>query len=283
MDNRVEDKNLNDVYEIKIPTAYDGNEPYIFVSYSHEDKDIVYTIIKKFQESGYRVWFDEGIKHGNDWRAYIENRISFCECFVAMISKNFLDSKWCPRELKYADENNKKISCIYLENMEIPKGIGIGIVVSDAQATKKYEYDDENAFYNKIVSWDEIEKCRNNSIDIFENIFELKKKIVKAVLCVDENKLYPLHIIEGAIYELAKLLEYLQENEFYELNVRNRTDFEKFKSFTDEYLRRKGDTDVNNMDIITVRDNENILRLNYELYKTALELLIIYFNTKESS
>ena len=56
-----------------LPKAYEGNEPYIFISYSHLDKDKVFPVIKKLQDEFYRVWYDDGIKPCTDWNNYIES------------------------------------------------------------------------------------------------------------------------------------------------------------------------------------------------------------------
>ena len=42
-------------------TAYQGHEPYIFISYSHSDSDAALKIIKALSEAGFRVWYDNGI------------------------------------------------------------------------------------------------------------------------------------------------------------------------------------------------------------------------------
>ena len=44
------------------PSAYNGNEPYIFISYAHKDSDKVLPIIRELQSRGYRVWYDAGIE-----------------------------------------------------------------------------------------------------------------------------------------------------------------------------------------------------------------------------
>ena len=45
--------------------AYDGDESYLFVSYSHEDGDLVYAEIRWLQDQGCNVWWDEGISPGH--------------------------------------------------------------------------------------------------------------------------------------------------------------------------------------------------------------------------
>ena len=48
--------------------AYNGDEPYIFVAYSHKDSDIVYPQISWRQDLGFNIAWDEGISPGAVWR-----------------------------------------------------------------------------------------------------------------------------------------------------------------------------------------------------------------------
>ena len=48
--------------------AYTGNEPYLFVSYSHKDTAAVYPILDALYERKYRIWYDESCENGNDFR-----------------------------------------------------------------------------------------------------------------------------------------------------------------------------------------------------------------------
>ena len=44
--------------------AYGGDEPYVFVSYAHEDAQAVYSELGWLREQGVNVWYDEGISPG---------------------------------------------------------------------------------------------------------------------------------------------------------------------------------------------------------------------------
>ena len=46
---------------------YEGQEPYIFVSYCYKDKESVIPVIQRMIEKGYRIWFDRGIHPGSEW------------------------------------------------------------------------------------------------------------------------------------------------------------------------------------------------------------------------
>lgn len=58
--------------------AYTGDEPYIFVSYSHQDVDIVNPQITRLKDVGFNVWYDEGISPGTNWRDELAETLSRC-------------------------------------------------------------------------------------------------------------------------------------------------------------------------------------------------------------
>ena len=76
--------------------AYSGQNKYIFVSYCHEDNDVVLPIIKKMQEH-YNVWYDDGIGLGEVYTNTIIDHIDNCSLFIFMVSKNSLNSKFCKK------------------------------------------------------------------------------------------------------------------------------------------------------------------------------------------
>lgn len=99
---------------------YLGNEKYIFVSYSHKDKNLVFPIIDKLSNQ-YRVWFDEGIHFGKEWDKEIVEKLSECFIFVFMVSKNSLESTNCRDELAYARDKGKCFVNIIVEDLELPE------------------------------------------------------------------------------------------------------------------------------------------------------------------
>ncbi len=42
-------------------SPYTGSEPYVFVSYAHEDSTVVLPELAWLHEQGINVWYDEGI------------------------------------------------------------------------------------------------------------------------------------------------------------------------------------------------------------------------------
>ena len=66
--------------------AYEGNLPFIFVSYAHKDSREVFDLIEKLAARGYRIWYDEGIEPGSEWPENIANHLLRAEMVLAMIT-----------------------------------------------------------------------------------------------------------------------------------------------------------------------------------------------------
>ena len=64
---------------------YTGTNPYIFISYAHEDIEQVLPIIKHMVNDEYRLWFDEKIEIGKEWTESIANHLNQATCFIAFM------------------------------------------------------------------------------------------------------------------------------------------------------------------------------------------------------
>ena len=101
---------------------YEGKEPYIFISYSHKDMSKVFRIIRRLQDEGYRVWYDEGIDPATEWDENIAQHI--------------------------AD----------FEATSLP--LGMSMRLRRLQAIHEYKYEDREDFYSKLLSASGIDKCK---------------------------------------------------------------------------------------------------------------------------
>jgi tetratricopeptide (TPR) repeat protein len=127
--------------------AYKGDDPFLFVSYSHSDKLQVYPIMDYLNKSGFNVWYDEGISVSEDWKKSIVDNIDKCSAFLVFITPHIIDSKYVRREISYALDKDKKFFSVYLKDTQLPNEIQFEI--SGIQSMKKYTMDDSE-FYSKI-------------------------------------------------------------------------------------------------------------------------------------
>ena len=109
--------------------AYSGNEPFVFVSYSHADSHIVYPIIKELYDSGILLWYDEGIDVGEEWPQKIADRILNCSRFMLFVSPAAIKSNHVRQEINYANSKHKPILPIHLEPSKLSPGMEMTLSV----------------------------------------------------------------------------------------------------------------------------------------------------------
>ncbi|MDO5455300.1 MAG: toll/interleukin-1 receptor domain-containing protein [Eubacteriales bacterium] len=141
--------------------AYEGNEPYIFVSYAHKDSPRIFRIIEKLSARGYRIWYDEGIEPGSEWPEYIANHLIRAEMVLSFLTPNAVESVNCRREINFALSRSKPVLAIYMENMDIPAGMELQL--SSQQNILYYNYDSEERFLDKVETCQHLVPCRTGT------------------------------------------------------------------------------------------------------------------------
>ena len=138
----------SDAYISEMPFhAYEGNEPYIFVSYAHADANLVFPEIKRLHDAGLNIWYDQGIAPGNEWTEEIGNALEGCSLFIVFISHNSANSINVRNEINYALHANKPFFSIYLEETELPSGLKLSM--GSLQAILKYVMDDSEYVFRR--------------------------------------------------------------------------------------------------------------------------------------
>lgn len=138
-------------------TPYEGNQPYIFVSYAHKDADIVYPIVEELNRRGYRVWYDDGIAPGNEWPEDIAQHLDGCHLAISMLSPRYIVSDNCRRELTFALSKRKSFLAVFLEPTEL--SLGLEMQLSAQLCVMKYNYTEEESFYKKLCTCPDIIDC----------------------------------------------------------------------------------------------------------------------------
>ncbi len=188
---------------------YKGTESYIFISYSHKDKDEVLNVLEQMVETGYRVWFDEGIDPGTEWDENIARHVEQCDAFIAFISENYIISDNCKDELNYARDLKKDRLLVYLEKTDLPSGMAMRL--NRLQAIHKYTYKDKKDFFQKLFSAPMVERNKgipqvfseiSNSIDDMHFEDYRFSDLTEIENCVDDL------VGNGFIIENGVLTEY---------------------------------------------------------------------------
>ena len=140
--------------------SYEGDKPYVFISYSHDDSDRVFKILGNLQDKGLRFWYDAGTKKGSEWQECIAEHIRDCECMIAFHSENSNKSEHCKDEISFAKwrKINKKIFSIYLEQVEL--SLGIQMAILRFQYLNFYEYaTDKKKFFKDLLESPLLQPC----------------------------------------------------------------------------------------------------------------------------
>ncbi|MDR0623665.1 MAG: TIR domain-containing protein [Treponema sp.] len=122
--------------------AYRGKEPYIFVSYAHADSNRVFPILSEFHNTGFPVWYDEGIDPGNEWPEEIANALDKCSLFVVFISASSAASVNVRNEINFALSEKKPFIAVWLEDAVLTPGLKLQI--GSKQAIMRFRMNPED-------------------------------------------------------------------------------------------------------------------------------------------
>ena len=135
-------------------SAYRGKDKYIFVSYAHIDHEIVFEEIKRFNEAGFNVWYDEGIAPGSEWTKQIASALQNCSLFVVMITPDSAIRRNVQNEINFAVNRNIPFIAIHLKKTILPPDMELQIGV--LQAILKYCMSDEEYDYKYIDAFERL-------------------------------------------------------------------------------------------------------------------------------
>lgn len=134
----------------KILKTYNGNDAYIFFSYAHANSNKVLPIIEELDKANYRLWYDNGIEVGANWVEVVANHLLNSKIVVFFISKEFLKSQNCIREVNYAVAERKQMYCIFLDDSKLPEDMAMQLSTID----KYYALDkDINEIASNIINY----------------------------------------------------------------------------------------------------------------------------------
>lgn len=128
---------------------YEGDKPYIFISYAHADSDAVMSVVTHMHDRGYRIWYDEGIEVGSEWPECIASHLAGAQLVVAFISNSYMRSDNCRREMHYALSKRLRIINVFIENTDMTPGMEMQI--GSIFALMRHNMSDEE-FYGKLYS-----------------------------------------------------------------------------------------------------------------------------------
>jgi hypothetical protein len=87
----------------------------VFISYARQNKPDVEQLAEHLRVLGCEIWHDSSLHGGQDWWNEILRRIADCDTFIAIISREVLNSTACRREFDWADSLEKPVLPVAVE------------------------------------------------------------------------------------------------------------------------------------------------------------------------
>ena len=185
------------------PPVYEGDDKYIFISYSHKSEDAIYDILWKMFNKGIRFWYDDGLHKGENWEKEVEKKLLDSEACFFFFDSNFLESTSLAKEVSIVSNNGLKYIPIYYQGKNYKE-----IYVSNPDAKMSDDIDDlyHTCFHPKITSifnLDELEFLNEilstvKKLDCCGKIQSTEKKEqTKKVLFLGKNSAFTRTIVEG--------------------------------------------------------------------------------------
>lgn len=109
----------------KVALPYAGTEDFIFVSYSHRDKERVMKKLHVLQRNGFRLWYDSGMTAGDNWRRVLREKIKLSQNVIVFTSSDSIGSEDVKIEIVTADAFERKIINICLDNVSFDGTVGM--------------------------------------------------------------------------------------------------------------------------------------------------------------
>lgn len=138
---------------------------FIFICYSHFDREIMEPIAEKLAKDGYRFWFDDGTRSGEAWQKIVSKEIRKCTVFLFLISENTMQSDNCRDELTYAKNNRKTIVPVFLSKVTLESyenGVDFQLVNCDPINFYEYEKDELPFFFKTLYDSKNINLCKRS-------------------------------------------------------------------------------------------------------------------------
>ncbi len=151
------------IFEMGV-SSYEGEEPYIFVSYSHTDAKKVGEVLRRIEKEKFRFWYDDTMEIGEDFRLELQTKIENCHAFLLFVSPASMQSKYCGMEIITAYKNNKRIYPIYLDDStEIPGPLKM--ILENLQHVKNISITKDSRHIDKLIASLPTETMRSFHID----------------------------------------------------------------------------------------------------------------------
>ncbi len=98
----------------------DPQSPFIYISYSHKDKEVQNQISAELKKNGFNVWADEKFSYGDNRANELQKQLRNSAAVIVLISPESIKSEWVHEEIGLALDIQKNIYPILIKGEELP-------------------------------------------------------------------------------------------------------------------------------------------------------------------
>ncbi len=196
------------------PPVSGDDKSFIFISYSHMDKEMVYEDLWALHEKGFAFWYDNGITAGEVWNEVVEEKINHPSCKLAIffVSENTIKSPAIRREMQLVQDRKVPFFTINTTGTMVQTLVGQALVEGSVSLTDISLY--QSFFHNDIIyiSRSEAGYMDNVAIQCMRHGLEASFEVVnvrnttKKILIICKNSSFSNSIING-VYDFFSMKE----------------------------------------------------------------------------
>ena len=194
--------------EIEKPcNSYQGTDPFLFISYSHNDNETIYPIINRLDDIGIRIWYDEGIPISSEWNKEIATHLKLCHTFVCFLTQNSIKSESVKDELakikKRWNESKNPTILVFLDDCNLEDDLDLSFGRIQQIGFKNRKIDEiitdliqslDKSLFRSLEEEIEYDK---RVVKVFENLFQsiepdLNSALSSLVKYIDDFDKYSL-------------------------------------------------------------------------------------------
>ena len=99
----------------------------IFVSYRREELPLLAPVMSELmQQFNLPLWYDRGIPFGSpEWDTILEKKIQDARALLVFLGQGAVESRYCRREIKYADALQKPLLIILVGEVKLAHGLAL--------------------------------------------------------------------------------------------------------------------------------------------------------------
>lgn len=120
--------------------VYEGNEPYLFISYSHEDNEWMNAVKEWLVSNNIRFWYDSGLHAGTNWNLDLARRLGNAAGCLILLSARSVNSQYVRNEVIYAMNHQVTLYPLLLESFILPEDFALALAsIQITEMTEQYQ------------------------------------------------------------------------------------------------------------------------------------------------